>query len=130
LAEIRRELLAILANRPVDDAEVAVTKRKATLTLPGRWETASAIVESIAELVRFKLPDDYWSSYPQQIDALNAEWVNRVTNSYLKPDSFTWVVVGDRDALETPLRELGLGPVTLVDTEGNEISGRNTSTAD
>jgi zinc protease len=129
LAEIRRELLAILSDRPIDSAEVAITKRKATLTLPGRWETASAVAGSIADIVRFKLADDYWDGYPQQIAALNAEWVNQVAENYLKPDSFTWVVVGDKDELEVPLRELGLGPVTLVDTEGNEIAPSNTASA-
>jgi zinc protease len=123
LAEIRHELTTLLAENPVDDAEVAVTKRKATLTLPGRWETAAAIAGSIGAMVRFELPDDYWVRYPEQVAKLNTEWVNRVAKDYLKPDSFTWVVVGDKRELEGPLRKLGMGPVVLVDTEGNELGG-------
>ncbi len=122
LVEIRNELLAILGDEPVLADEVAVTKRKATLTLPGRWETAAAIAGSIGAMVRYKLPEDYWARYPEQVAKLNPEWVNRVTHQYLKPDSFTWVVVGDKRDLEAPLRALGLGPVTLVDTEGNEVA--------
>ncbi len=127
LAEFRRELEAVLDDRPIDAAEVAITKRKETLTLAGRWETASAIAGSIADIVRFKLPDDYWDTYPEQVASLNTGWVNQVASEYLKPDSFTWVIVGDQKQLEVPLRELGLGPVMIVDTEGNEIASNNTA---
>ena len=122
LVEIQKELRALLAASPIAEPEVAVTKRKATLTLPGRWETAAAIAGSIGALVRFQLPDDYWTTYPSQVARLDAEWVNAVAQKNLQPDQFTWVVIGDRRELEAPLRALGLGPVTLVDTEGKQVS--------
>ena len=50
------------------DAEVATSKKRSTLTLPGRWETARAVARDIAELVRFGLPDDYWNHYAELVE--------------------------------------------------------------
>jgi zinc protease len=39
----------------------------------------------------------------------------------VKPDRMLWVVVGDRSRIEAGLRELNLGPMTLIDSDGNPL---------
>jgi zinc protease len=39
----------------------------------------------------------------------------------IRPDKLVWVVVGDRSKIEKGIRELGLGEVHLIDSEGNPI---------
>jgi len=38
------------------------------------------------------------------------------------PDKLIWVVVGDRAKIEPGLRELKLGEIRLIDTDGKPVS--------
>jgi zinc protease len=119
MKEIKREIEEFLSARGASEDEVATSKQRSTLTLPGRWETARAVARDIAELVRFDLPDDYWDNYARLVGNLDTSQVNAAARRLLKPDRMTWVVVGDRDVIEAQVRALGLGTVRIVDVDGN-----------
>ena len=38
-----------------------------------------------------------------------------------KPKNLTWVIVGDRSKIEQGIKDLNLGSIKYIDTEGNEI---------
>ncbi len=119
IVEIARDLADITGARPPQADEVETAKRRSTLTLPGRWETAGAVLGALGEIVRFGLPDDYWQQYVQGIEELDVGAVDRAAQTNLHPDQLTWVVVGDSAKLEAQLRQLGLGEVQLIDADGN-----------
>lgn len=121
LKEINREFSEILAERPASEDEVAVAKKRGTLTLPGRWETGRAVAGSLAEIVRYGLPDDYWKNYAKQVDAVDKQSVDAAAQKLLTPETLTWVVVGDRSLLEDGLKALDIGEVVLIDADGNAI---------
>jgi len=118
MREIKREIEEFIGARGATDAEVVTSKRGSTLTLPGRWETARAVARDIAELVRFRLPDDYWTDYAELVGDLDAADVNGAATRLLHPDRMTWVVVGDRSVIEADVRALQLGDVHIVDADG------------
>ena len=72
MGEIRREIAEVLGPHPPTADELASTQDQATLTLPGRWETAEAVAQDVGELVRFGLPDDYWTTYAGRVRALDS----------------------------------------------------------
>lgn len=39
-------------------------------------------------------------------------------------DRLTWVVVGDLSRVEAPVRAMGFGEATVVDSQGHRIGGR------
>jgi zinc protease len=119
MQEIKREIEEFVGARAATDAEVATSKKRSTLTLPGRWETARAVARDIADLVRFGLPDDYWNDYAELVSGLAVDDVNEVARRLLQPERLTWVIVGDRGAIEADVRALGLGEVRVVDADGN-----------
>ncbi|HEY8520344.1 MAG TPA: pitrilysin family protein [Gammaproteobacteria bacterium] len=119
--EMLAELEAFLASEPPSDEEVATSKRRSTLSLPGRWETARSVAASIAELVRFGLPDDYWQRYAELVSALDTAEVREAARRLIDPQRLTWVVVGDRRTIEEPIRALGIADVHVIDVEGNVI---------
>jgi zinc protease len=119
MQEIKREIEEFAGARSATEAEVATSKRRSTLTLPGRWETARAVARDIAELVRFRLPDDYWSDYAELVGRLDAADVGDVAMRLLRPERMTWVVVGDRSVIEADVRALQLGDLRIVDADGN-----------
>jgi zinc protease len=124
MVEIRNEIAGMAGPRPVTPQETAASKQRATLSLPGQWETAGAVAGDIAWLVRFKMPDDYWDRYPALVEALDAAQVDAMADSTLAPDRLTWVVVGDRRLIEAPIRALGFGEVTIIDVDGNPVASR------
>ena len=124
LAELDRELRELLAQRPVTAEEIATFKKRNTLTLPGRWETARAVAGDIAELVRFGLPDDYWDRYTGLVAGVTVEEVNAAAQAVMEPGRLVWVVVGDLASIEEGVRALELGRVEFMDVDGNRLDAR------
>jgi zinc protease len=119
MAEIHREVSEIRGERPPTPDEVARAKDTKTLTLAGQWETADAVADSLAEMVRFGLPDDHWDRYPGQVRALSDAQISAAAEDVIQPDNMVWVVVGDRAKIEAGIRELGYGDIILMDADGN-----------
>ena len=118
MTEVANELRDVVGSRPATDAEVTQAKASQTLTLAGRWETLAAVEGSLAEIVQYDLPDDYYRTYATRIDALGADAVGRSARTLVHPDNLVWVVVGDLAKIEAPVRALNLGPVQVIDADG------------
>jgi zinc protease len=118
VAEIVKELNGIRGARPVTADELQAAKDGLVLTLAGRWETARAVGSSIGEIVRFGFADDYYSSYPAKVRATTLADV-AAASSVIQPDRLVWVIAGDRAKIEPGLRELGLGEIRAIDSDGN-----------
>ncbi len=124
LAELDRELRELLRERPIGEDEVSTSKKRNTLTLPGRWETARAVAGDIAQLVRFGLPDDYWERYADLVSAVSVDDTNAAARAELRPDQLIWIVVGDLSAIEEEVRALELGRLDLMDVDGRLLTAR------
>ncbi len=118
MAEILKELNGIRGEIPVTEDELDKAKAAETLTLPGQWETMNAVANSIAEMVRFGLPDDYFETYAQKVRGLGLDDIGGAADNVVYPDKLVWVVVGDWEKIEPGIRELGIGTVTLLTPEG------------
>src|SRR5690606_5022634 len=60
VAEIQRELTEFASGqRPPSEAEVERVRAIQTLSLPGAYETAWSVMNTIGGIVRFDRPDDY-----------------------------------------------------------------------
>jgi zinc protease len=121
MAEIYSEVSGILGERPPTSDEIARAKDKSTLTLVGRWETANAVASSLAEMVRFDLPDNYWEEYPEMVRSLSEDQVADAAKTVVRPDNMVWVVVGDRAKIEEGISELEFGEIILMDADGNVL---------
>jgi zinc protease len=121
MQELKREIEEFIGSRAATEAEVATSKRRSTLTLPGRWETARAVARDIAEIVRFGLPDDYWDDYAELVTALDAAEVNAAARRLLQPERLTWIVVGDLGVIADDVRALGFGDLRVVDVDGKPV---------
>jgi zinc protease len=122
LIELDKELRGIVKGRPIEPAELARAKASLTLTLPGSWETMSALAGSIANIVTYGLDDRYYDTFADKVRAQSVQTVTAVAGEVVHPDQLVWVVVGDRSKIEPGLRELKLGEIKLIDTEGEPVS--------
>ena len=126
MVEIRNELTGIVGDVPPTPDEVDKAKDKNTLTLPGRWETSDAVAEAISEMVRFGLPGDYWTTYPDKVRGLTVKQVTGAAEQVVQPDKLIWVVVGDRKKIEAGIKELGIGELRLITAEGEPVDEGST----
>jgi zinc protease len=125
MAEIQKELTGIRkgGDLPPTEDELAKTKDRKILTLPGRWETNQAVVDDLIELERFELAADYWETLAEDVRALTLSDVSEQAQAVIRPDHLIWVVVGDRAKIEDGVRNLGLGEIRYLDADGNPIGG-------
>jgi len=123
IQEIQKELAGILGPIPVTDEELAAAKNSLVLTLPGQWETMSAVGASLQQVVTYGLADDYFDTYGAKVGALGAADLARAAKAAVHPESVVWVVVGDVTKIEAGLKALGLGDIKRLDAEGKPKAG-------
>jgi zinc protease len=121
MAEMNKEFRAILADRPLSAEELAKIQANETLSLPGSRETIAEVAQSIADLIHFGLPDDYYETFAGKVRALKVSDLNDAAKVIVHPDNMVWVVVGDRAKIEAGVRELNLGEVRLMDADGKVL---------
>jgi zinc protease len=121
MTEILTEMTNIKSENPVTDEEFMKDKNSRTLSLPGSWETAGSVSGSLSEMITYNLPDDYFVKFPQMVNSLTKDQVNNSSQKLLHPDNLVWVVVGDKEKIESGIKELGFGEVKYLDADGNVI---------
>jgi zinc protease len=122
MAEMQREIAGFArGTAPPEDDEVARIKRINTLSLPGAYETAGAVLGTIGGIVRYGRPDDYVFKRKAEVEAMTPEQVAEAAKT-LDPDALTWVVVGDLRQMEQPVRALEFGEVSVVDADGKPVA--------
>jgi zinc protease len=112
LKEFFNELTAIL--KPVPAEELARAKNYVAMRYPSAFETTGDISRRLEDALVYKLPDDYFAKYVQNIQAVTAADVSRVAQKYIKPDHVAVVVVGDLKTIEPGIRALNLGPIKVM----------------
>ena len=118
LAEMHRELTEYASGtRAPAQAEVDRIRNIQTLSLPGAYETASAVMGTIGGIVRYGRPDDYVFRRKAEIMSLTPAEV-KAAAATLDPNAMTYVVVGDLKQTEAPVRALNLGEVVVIDADG------------
>jgi len=75
----------------------------------------------LGESVVYGLPDDYYDTYADNIQAVSAEAARAAAEKIMHPDRWTWVVVGDRKQIEEPLAALGWGRVHHMSPDGEPL---------
>ena len=112
LREFFKELGAIA--QPVGAEELTKAKNYVALGFPSEFETMADLSAHVEELIVYKLADDYFEKYVSRIQAVTTADVAKAAATYIQPQRFAVVVVGDRAVIESGIRMLGLGQVRVV----------------
>jgi predicted Zn-dependent peptidase len=115
LKEFFNEFDAIL--KPVPAEELSRAKNYVALRYPAGFESTGDISRQLENALIFHLPDDYFGTYIQRIQAVTAADVQRVAQKYIAPGRFAVVVVGDVKTIEPGIRALNLGAVTIMSVD-------------
>ena len=127
VAEVFREIRDIV-ERPVTAEEFRQARDALLLSLPGRFETTQQLVEGYADVFLYDLGTEYYSRLPEVYSRVRLEDVRAAAVRYFAPgeqgppdppEKMVAVAVGDLARIEPELRELGLGPVEIRESDGS-----------
>jgi zinc protease len=119
MMELAKEFEQILGDRPASAEELEKSQMQRTLSLPGRFETKSALRNAIRESVVFGRPDDYYETLAAKVNALALSDIQAAAERVVRPGNMVWIVVGDLAKIEAGIRELGFDEVKHMDPDGN-----------
>jgi zinc protease len=118
-AEALREMLRELdrIRTPATAQEVERARNYLALGYAEEFETTRQIAAKIAEQVVYGLPEDVFTGFVPRALAVGVPEVAAAARKTVDPQNAVVVVVGDRKAIEGPLRALGLGPVEVLSVD-------------
>tara|TARA_R110002020_G_scaffold21009_6_gene71412 strand:- start:74180 stop:76963 length:2784 start_codon:yes stop_codon:yes gene_type:complete len=121
VTELRKELAEFTSTKPATQAELDKVKTNQILKLPGQWETNSSVNNSVSNLIKYGLPDDYYQGYDASVRNLSLNDINTVGKAIVQPQAVNWFMVGDRAQIADKLDGLGFDEIIEVDADGNPV---------
>jgi zinc protease len=108
-----------MRDTPVPEKELGDMKRAIVAGFARSLESPAALLNNYVDSYIYKLPADYWDTYPDRIEAVTAADVQRVAKKYWSPERLQIVAVGDQAKVEPALKKLG--EVQVYDADGKPI---------
>ena len=121
IAEILKETREIIGPRPITPDEITKVKALSVRSLPGDFETTASVLSTLAKNALYDRPDDYITTLKQRIDAQQPAAIEAAAKEIYRPDTLTWVVVGDLKQIEKPIRALNIGDIKVLDADGKPV---------
>ncbi len=113
--ELLLEINGYLDDRPATPGELDRNVKNSVRSLPGQFETGGAVLGTLLSNQRYGRPDDYVTSLKDRYESLGVDDLTAAAEETLHPQSMTWLIVGDLEKIEQPIREMGLGEVRIID---------------
>ncbi|EDY42134.1 protease [Streptomyces sp. SPB074] len=108
------KVLRDLAAGGLTDAERETAEQNLVGVAPLKYETAAAVAGTLADQVEQRLPDDFQAAFYRRLaETGTVEATAAVVNAF-PADRLVTVLVGDAAQIADPVRELGIGEVTVV----------------
>ncbi|MEO6328988.1 MAG: pitrilysin family protein [Ginsengibacter sp.] len=121
IVEVQKELTQFVSSKPVSDSEFNKVQKNAVAQLPGSWETNAAVLSTLQDAIKYNRGVAYLSTYASMLQNLKIGDIQKAAGKVVKPGNLTWLIVGDRAKVENGIKELNLGVIKYIDTEGNEV---------
>jgi zinc protease len=108
-----------LRNEPVDEENLQLVKNFMTGQFARSLESPRTIANFALNIKRYNLPDDYYATYLEKLNAVTVKDVQEMANKYLKPDNSIIVVAGNMEEVPETLRRFSAtGEVEFFDPFG------------
>ncbi|MEO7432937.1 MAG: pitrilysin family protein [Dokdonella sp.] len=121
VAELLRETKDLVGSKPLTPGEIDKIKVGDVRSMPGQYQTTGAVLGAMAGITLYGRPDDYVQTLKARIEAQTDASVQAAAVEVVKPQSLTWVVVGDLKIIEKAIRDLKVGDVKVIDANGKTL---------
>jgi predicted Zn-dependent peptidase len=111
LAEFLKELERI--RTPATAEEIERARNYLALGFAEDFETTRQVAAKVAEQIVYALPADYYVTFVPLALAIDVEKARAAAAATIDPANMVVVVVGDRKAIEDPLRALDVAPIEV-----------------
>ncbi|MEK9649397.1 MAG: pitrilysin family protein [Gammaproteobacteria bacterium] len=115
IKELIREYDEYLSSNPVTSDELTKAKASRTLRLPGQFETLGALLGGVRDIAEYSRSTSYLDELADLLSQPSLKEVRSATSKYVKPNQWTWLIVGDLNKIEKDIRDLGIGEVIVID---------------
>ena len=121
VTELQKELTQYVNDKPATEAEFNKVRGNSILQLPGTWETNGAVLGSLNDAIKYDRGIPYLNGYAAMLQNMQLPNIQSAAKKVIRPNSLTWVIVGDRSKIEKGIKELNIGPIKYIDSEGKEV---------
>jgi zinc protease len=108
-----------IRDEKVGGKELQMAKNYLSGSFVRSLESPDRIASYAIDILRYKLPKDYYRTYLKRVEAVTANQVQQAAKKYLVPDKMLIAVVGTASEIKEKLAKFG--PVTLYDADGNPV---------
>ncbi|MDD3739220.1 MAG: pitrilysin family protein [Lentimicrobiaceae bacterium] len=105
----------------VPDDELNLVKNYLMGSFGRSLENPRTVANMAVNTIRYDLPKDYYSTYLQRIEEIDANDVMKAANKYIKPENAYIVVVGSADENAEKLSRFSKSPIKYYNSEGEPI---------
>ncbi|WEN15852.1 pitrilysin family protein [Rhodanobacter sp. AS-Z3] len=127
ISEMLKEAKGVIGDKPLTAAEISKVKVGDVRSMPGQYQTTSAVMGAMQGIVQYNRPDDYVQTMKARIEGQSDASVEAAAKQVIHPDQLTWVIVGDLAKIESPIRALKLGKVQVMDADGKPVADKPAS---
>lgn len=116
-ADAIRELLGQLdrmRHEAPGETELAEVRDFLIGVFPLRFETTPGVAGAIEPLAVYGLPDDYWQTYRERIEAVSIADVQAVALALVRPDEALILLTGDASRVRDELERAAFGPLEVI----------------
>ena len=118
------DMKAFLGDDGVKQAEFERTIDGSIRELPGQFQTGSGVLSGMINNSVWERPDDYYSTLASRYRALTPAQLDAAAKAAIDPAKLTWVVIGDRKAIDPQLETLGI-PIEYAAADSNVSDNDN-----
>lgn len=108
-----------MAENGIDEEELNTAKANLTGSFGRALESPTTIASFAINIARYGLPEDFYATYLQRLEALTVEDINDAAKKYLKPENLYITLVGNGAEIKEGLEQFG--EVKLYNNKGDEV---------
>ena len=114
IVEMQRELAEFLEQRPATEEEFNRLCSSRSRGLGGEYQTGESVLGSLVSSEDIGRPWNHREIYGAALANVTLDQVRAAARELIHPDRLTWVIAGDLDTIEEPVRTLNIGRVEVI----------------
>lgn len=108
-----------IRDEAVPETELDEARRSIVASFALSLERPATLLNAWLTVDYYKLPQDYWDEYPEQVAKVTPQVVRETARKYIDLDHLQVVCVGDGKQIKDVLKKYG--PLEVYDTNGKKI---------